>query len=170
MESWSCLFFRVRISTQAFLSADHPFGHFPYTKPESGSFSFVITKQEIHESATTTYTTDIRLLPGPTLEGLPSPGPLSKDWTVWGLQGYLHLLPWIYGKVPCPRMPSLLFVRLHNAWELSQALLISFQALRYAIPPWLDLPCWKSRLLLQSLSGLGLLRTPSIQKGHIQSC
>lgn len=36
-------------------------------------------------------------------------------------------------------MPSLLFVRLHNAWELSQALLISFQALRYAIPPLIGL-------------------------------
>lgn len=88
----------------------------------------------------------------------------------FGVQGFSPLLPWIYGKVPCPRMPSLLFVRLHNAWELSQALLISFQALRYAIPPWLDLPCWMSRLLLQSLSGLGLLLTPSIQKEHIQSC
>lgn len=54
--------------------------------------------------------------------------------------------------------------------KFSQALLISFQALRYAIPPWLDLPCWKPRLLFQSLSGLGLLRTPSIQKGYIQSC
>lgn len=151
------------------MSADHPVGHFPYTKPESGSFSFVITKQEIHELATTTRQIS-DYSPGPTLEGLPLPGPLSKDWTVWSLQGLPHLLPWIYGKVPCPRMPSLLFVRLHNAWELLQALLIGFQALRYAIPPWLDWPCWMSRLLLQSHSGFGLLRTPSIQKGHIQSC
>lgn len=173
MEPWGFLFFLCsKQSAQVFLGANHSFGLFPYTKPESRSLSFVITKQEIVESATTTrQISDLRS----QITLWTQPGRPASRTTLQGLDRLgspriiaLHLLPWIIGKVPCPRMPSLLSVRFHDAWELSQALLISFQALRYTIPPWLDLSCWKPRLLIQSFSGLGLLRTTSTQKGHIQ--
>ena len=101
------LFFLVRISAQAFLSADHPFGHFPYTKPESGSFSFVITRQEIHELATTTRQIS-DYSPDPPwkaylLDHSPRTGPfgISKDSRIY-CHGYMErsLVP------GCPRFCS----------------------------------------------------------------
>jgi hypothetical protein len=111
-------FSSVRTSAQAFLSKS--FGPFPYTKPESGSFSFVITRQEIHESPSTTrQISAIRLLLGPTLEGMPLPGHHYPRTGPFGVSGLLHRLPWIYGNLACPGMLLLLSIRFHYDWEHS---------------------------------------------------